>query len=109
LEAQLAWLVLILGSLFQMVWIYALILSDGFTRLGPSLLSLLVAIASVELLSWSIRNLPLASAHAVWTATATFGTGLIGLLVFGGIASPTHMMIGALAVVFVLMSVPSLK
>ena len=106
-----AWLVLILGGLFQIIWIYELILSDGFTRLGPSLLSLLVAIASVELLIWSIRNLPLVSSYAVWIVTATFGVGLIGRVILAGIASPTQITIGPIAAILLLLvsGLPGLK
>ena len=105
-----AWFVLMLGALFQLVWIYALILSEGFTRFGPSLLSLEVLVASLGLLSWSVRNLPLPSAYAVWMATGTFGACLIGLFLFPGSASPTQLMIGAItAGGFVLMILPNSK
>lgn len=60
------WLVLVLSGVLEAVWASALDRSEGFTRLGPSLLFLVAATASFVGLAYALRGLPLGTAYAVW-------------------------------------------
>ena len=73
-----AWMVLIVAGLLEVVWAFAMKQSHGFTRLGPSAVTAVAMLLSVGLLSWTMRTLPLGTAYAVWT-----GVGAVGAFVFG--------------------------
>jgi quaternary ammonium compound-resistance protein SugE len=61
-EAAVAWVILIVAGILEVVWAFAMKQSDGFTRLGPSVLTLGAMAVSFALLSWSMRSLPLGTA-----------------------------------------------
>lgn len=78
-----AWLSLIVAGLLEVVWAYAMKLSQGFTRPGPSIVTLLGMIASFALLALSMRTLPLGTAYTVWTGIGAIGAFLVGVMVLG--------------------------
>jgi quaternary ammonium compound-resistance protein SugE len=78
-----AWIALVLAGLFEIGWAIGLKASQGFTRLGPSLLTLALMVASLGLLGIALRVLPLGTAYAVWTGIGTVGTAFVGLAFFG--------------------------
>jgi quaternary ammonium compound-resistance protein SugE len=69
--------------LFEVGWAIGLKYTDGFTRLLPSALTVLAMIASVVLLGWSLKTLPVGTAYAVWTGIGAVGTALLGMALFG--------------------------
>lgn len=71
-------------------------LSDGFSRLGPSLVTLAGLAASFALLSWSMRSLPLGTAYTVWTGIGAVGAFVIGITVLGESASPLRLLAAGL-------------
>ncbi len=73
------WLILFVAGLFEIGWAFSMKQSDGFTRLGPTILTIALMIASVWLLALSLRSLPLGTAYAVWTGIGVIGTALIGI------------------------------
>ena len=75
-----AWWILILAGIFEVVWAYSMKLSDGFTRLLPSVVTIIFMILSVILLSWSMRTLPLGTAYTVWTGIGAIGSFAVGIL-----------------------------
>lgn len=77
-----AWVVLIIAGLFETGWAVGLKYSDGFSRLWPSVWTVACLIASMALLGWSIRSLPLGTAYAVWTGIGAVGTVVVGILLF---------------------------
>lgn len=78
-----AWIMLIVAGLFEVVWAYSMKLSDGFTRLVPSAITLVMMIASFGLLSVSMRTLPLGTAYTVWTGIGAIGAFLVGIVALG--------------------------
>lgn len=82
-EAAVAWVVLIVGGLFEVVWAFAMKQSHGFTRIVPSAVAIAGVVLSLALLSWSMRSLPLGTAYMVWTGTGAVGAFAIGILVLG--------------------------
>ena len=58
-------------------------LSQGFTRPGPSLVTLLAMLASFGLLSASMRTLPLGTAYTIWTGIGAVGTFVVGIVALG--------------------------
>lgn len=73
-----AWLILILAGLLEVVWASALKCTDGFTKVLPTSITLVTMLLSFWFLSVAMRTLPLGIAYAIWT-----GIGIIGTVVFG--------------------------
>ena len=76
-------LYLLLAGLFEIGWAVGLKYTHGFTRLVPSLLTVVSMLLSIGLLGLALRSLPLGSAYAVWTGIGTVGTFIFGVLLFG--------------------------
>ncbi|GAA0452972.1 MULTISPECIES: quaternary ammonium compound efflux SMR transporter SugE [Sphingomonas] len=93
-----AWIVLIIAGLFEVVWASAMKQSHGFTRLWPSVITISGMLVSFGLLSWSMKSLPLGTAYTVWTGIGAVGAFAIGILVLGESASPMRL-IAALLIV----------
>lgn len=78
-----AWVMLILAGLFEIVWAFFLKQSDGFTRLAPTMITLVAMVASFGLLSLSMRVLPLGTAYTIWTGIGAVGAFAVGIVVLG--------------------------
>jgi quaternary ammonium compound-resistance protein SugE len=77
-----AWGLLILAGLFEVAWAIGLKYTDGFSRLGPSMLTLSAMGISVWLLAIAMRSLPVGTAYAVWVGIGATGTVILGILLF---------------------------
>lgn len=73
-----AWILLSIAGLLEVAWAVGLKSSEGFSRPGWSVFTLVSAIASFALLASAMKQLPLGTAYAVWT-----GIGALGAFVFG--------------------------
>jgi len=62
--------------------------SAGFTRLIPALLTVAAGLASVFLLSLSLRTLPVGTGYAVWTGIGAAGTAILGMVLLGDSDAP---------------------
>jgi quaternary ammonium compound-resistance protein SugE len=79
----LAWISLFVAGLLEVVWAFAMKQSVGFTRLWPSVVTIVAMILSFGLLSWSMRSLPLGTAYMVWTGIGAIGAFAVGVVVLG--------------------------
>lgn len=94
-----AWVVLVIAGLFEVVWATAMKQSDGFSRLWPSVLTIGAMVISFGLLSWSMRSLPLGTAYTVWTGIGAVGAFLVGVVALGEAATPLRLVAAGLIVV----------
>jgi quaternary ammonium compound-resistance protein SugE len=78
-----SWLYLILAGLLEIAWASTLKRTDGFTRLGPSVLTAILYFVSLYFLSLGLRDLPASSGYAVWVGIGAVGTALVGILFLG--------------------------
>ena len=76
-----AWALLILAGVFEVIWAYSMKMSEGFTRLTPSVVTIIFMILSVVLLSMSMRTLPLGTAYTIWTGIGAMGSFILGIMV----------------------------
>ncbi len=97
-EAAVAWLVLIVAGLFEVVWAFAMKQSDGLTRPWPTAIMVGAMLLSVALLASSMRSLPLGTAYAVWTGIGAVGAFVVGIVVLGEAASPLRVVAAMLIV-----------
>lgn len=77
------WLILFIAGLFETAWAIGLKYSNGFTKLWPSVFTVVAIIISMGLLSYSLKSLPVGTAYAVWTGIGTVGTAILGIFLFG--------------------------
>ena len=78
-----AWLLLFIAGLLEVGWAVGLKYTEGFTRLIPSVLTLLSMTASVGMLALALKELPMGTAYAVWTGIGAVGTAVLGMYLFG--------------------------
>lgn len=83
-----AWLALLAAGVLDVAWAVSMKYAAGYTRLGWTLLSLLLLAAFVFLLGRCLTVLPVGTAYAVWTGIGAAGTVLIGVLLFGESLNP---------------------
>jgi quaternary ammonium compound-resistance protein SugE len=93
-----AWLILTIAGLFEVVWAVSMKQSAGFTRLWPTIVTMAAALASFGLLSWSMRSLPLGTAYMVWTGIGAVGAFVVGIAFLGEAANALRL-IAALLIV----------
>jgi quaternary ammonium compound-resistance protein SugE len=92
------WLLLFCAGLLEVAWAYAMKRSEGFTLPAPTLITIVLMIASFSLLSISMRTLPLGTAYTVWTGIGAVGAFLIGVLAQGDAFTPGRVIAAALIV-----------
>lgn len=93
-----AWIVLIFAGIFEIVWAYSMKLSEGFTRIGPSIITLIFMILSFTLLAYAMRTLPLGTAYTIWTGIGAIGSFLVGIFILGEPATAMRMLAAILII-----------
>ena len=93
-----AWIVLVVAGLLEVVWAFAMKQSEGFSRLWPSVITLVTMGLSFACLAWAMRSLPLGTAYTIWTGIGAVGAFVVGIAVLGEQASPMRILAAALIV-----------
>jgi quaternary ammonium compound-resistance protein SugE len=93
-----AWFLLLVAGVFEIVWAFYMKQSAGFTRLWPTVVTLVTMVVSFALLSLAMRSLPLGTAYAVWTGIGAVGTFIVGVVVLGEPADFTRVLAAVLIV-----------
>jgi quaternary ammonium compound-resistance protein SugE len=96
-----AWIAVITAGFLEVGFATMLKLSNGFTKIWPSLGFLVFAAGSFSLLSWSLKVLPIGTAYAVWTGIGAAGTAILGMVLFKDPVSFARIM----AIVFIVTGV----
>jgi quaternary ammonium compound-resistance protein SugE len=91
-----AWLLLCIAGLLEIAFALGVKWSQGFTRLVPALFTIVTGVASVYLLSRSLRTLPVGTGYAVWTGIGAAGTAILGMALLGDSAAPLRLLCIAL-------------
>ncbi len=81
------WVLLLIAGLLEVGWAIGLKYTEGFTKLGPSLLTLGAMAASVILLAIAMKSLPVGTSYAVWVGVGAVGTAILGMVLFNEPAS----------------------
>lgn len=93
-----AWIYLFFAGVLEIVWAFSMKQSEGFTKLGPSVVTVVTMIASFTLLSLAMKTLPLGTAYTIWTGIGAVGAFAVGVLVLGEPASALRMVAAVLIV-----------
>lgn len=76
------WIVLVIAGLLETCWAIGLKYTEGFTRLMPSVFTLVTLAASMYLLAKAAQSLPIGTAYAVWVGIGALGASILGVLLF---------------------------
>lgn len=92
------WITLFVAGLLEVVWAVSMKQSHGFTRVTPTIITFVAMVASVGLLSVSMKTLPLGTAYMVWTGIGAVGAFAVGITVLGEEASGVRILAAVLIV-----------
>lgn len=76
------WIMLLIAGILEVTWAVAMKMSEGFSRLWPSIVTAIGYIASAVFLALALRKLPLGTAYAMWTGFGILGTTILGTMLF---------------------------
>ncbi len=92
------WLYLIIAGVFETCWAVSLKHTEGFSRLWPSVITVVGMAASFYFLSLALKELPLGTAYAIWTGIGTIGTLILGAVFFReAVTLPQILCVGLIA------------
>jgi quaternary ammonium compound-resistance protein SugE len=94
-----SWILLFIAGLLEVAWAAGLKSSEGFTRLWPSVFTIVTALGSFVLLAYAMRELPLGTAYAVWTGIGAVGAFVFGIVMLGEVVTLARVASAALIVV----------
>lgn len=77
-----SWFYLLLAGILEIIWAFSMKQSHGFTRLTPSIITVVTMIGSFWLLAVAMRIIPLGTAYTIWTGIGAIGAFLVGIMVF---------------------------
>ncbi|NCS89015.1 MAG: QacE family quaternary ammonium compound efflux SMR transporter [Ignavibacteria bacterium CG2_30_36_16] len=77
-----AWLILFIAGMFEVAWAIGLKYSEGFSKFYPSVFTIVSIVISMGLLAYSLKNIPVGTAYAVWTGIGAVGTAILGIVLF---------------------------
>jgi quaternary ammonium compound-resistance protein SugE len=78
-----AWIYLFIAGLFEIGWAVGLKYTEGFTKLWPSVITIVTMILSFYFLSSAVKTIPIGTAYAIWTGIGAVGTAILGIFLFG--------------------------
>lgn len=81
LEGVMAWFYLVCAGVLEIVWAFSMKQSQGFSRLLPSVVTLVAMVISFWLLSIAMRSIPLGTAYTIWTGIGAIGAFCVGVIV----------------------------
>lgn len=100
-----AWLILVLAGLFEVGWAIGLKYTEGFTRLWPTIWTVLAMIISLGLLGIAMKSLPVGTAYSIWVGVGTVGTLILGIVLLGEPANTGRLV----SVAFIIVGIIGLK
>jgi quaternary ammonium compound-resistance protein SugE len=76
------WIILFIAGLFEVAWAIGLKYTDGFSKLWPSVFTIVCMLVSMGLLAYAVKYLPVGTAYAIWTGIGAVGTAILGIILF---------------------------
>jgi quaternary ammonium compound-resistance protein SugE len=77
-----AWIYLFIAGILEVAWAIGMKYSEGFTKLWPSVWTIITMIISFALLSQALKTIPVGTGYAVWTGIGTVGAAILGIVLF---------------------------
>jgi quaternary ammonium compound-resistance protein SugE len=99
------WVIVAIAGLMETGWALGLKYSEGFTKLVPSAVTIILALGSFYLLSVAMKSLPVGTAYAVWVGIGAVGTAIAAVFLFN---EPVNLM-RVIGVLLILAGIAALK
>lgn len=99
------WVIVAIAGLMETGWALGLKYSEGFTKLVPSVVTIVLALGSFYLLSVAMKSLPVGTAYAVWVGIGAVGTAIAAVFLFN---EPVNLM-RVMGVLLILAGIAALK
>jgi len=93
-----AWVILVLAGVFEVGWAIGLKYTEGFSKLWPTIWTVLSMIISLWLLGIAMRSLPVGTAYGIWVGVGAVGTAILGIVLLGEPANATRLVSVALII-----------
>jgi quaternary ammonium compound-resistance protein SugE len=93
-----AWVILVVAGLFEVGWAIGLKYTEGFTRLWPTVGTVLAMVISLWLLGVAMKSLPVGTAYSVWVGVGAVGTVALGIVLLGEPANAARLISVALII-----------
>lgn len=100
-----AWVILVIAGLFEVGWAIGLKYTEGFTRLWPTVWTVVAMIISLWLLGIAMKSLPVGTAYSIWVGVGAVGTVALGILLLGESANAARLV----SVAFIIVGIVGLK
>jgi len=100
-----AWIILVVAGLFEVGWAIGLKYTEGFTRLWPTVWTVVAMIISLWLLGIAMKSLPVGTAYSIWVGVGAVGTVVLGILLLGESAHAARLV----SVAFIIAGIVGLK
>lgn len=100
-----AWAILVLAGLFEVGWAIGLKYTEGFTRLWPTVGTVIAMAISLWLLGIAMKSLPMGTAYAIWVGVGAVGTVILGIVLLGEPANAGRL----ISVVLIIAGIVGLK
>ena len=100
-----AWITLVIAGLFEVGWAIGLKYTEGFTRLWPTVWTVVAMIISLWLLGIAMKSLPVGTAYSIWVGVGAVGTVVLGIVLLGESANAARLV----SVAFIIAGIVGLK
>ena len=100
-----AWVILVIAGLFETGWAIGLKYTEGFTRLWPTIWTILAMIVSLWLLGIAMKSLPVGTAYSIWVGVGAVGTIILGIVLLGEPANAGRL----ISITFIIAGIIGLK
>lgn len=97
-----SWIILIIAGLFEVCWAIGLKYTEGFTKLLPSIFTLVTLAISMFLLAKASETLPIGTAYGVWVGVGALGAAILGIFLFNESANPARLFFLALLLIAII-------
>lgn len=102
MSENMSWILLVIAGLLETCWAIGLKYTDGFTKLTPSIFTLVTLAGSMYLLARASQNLPIGTAYGVWVGIGALGAAILGIFLFHESASPQRLFFVGLLLVSII-------
>jgi quaternary ammonium compound-resistance protein SugE len=100
-----AWVILVIAGLFETGWAIGLKYTEGFSRLWPTIWTILAMIVSLWLLGIAMKSLPVGTAYSIWVGVGAVGTVILGIVLLGEPANAGRL----ISITFIIAGIIGLK
>ncbi|HEU4637211.1 MAG TPA: quaternary ammonium compound efflux SMR transporter SugE [Candidatus Binatia bacterium] len=86
-----AWINLAIAGILEVLWAISLKYTEGFSKLWPTLFTVVGMVASFYFLAQALKVIPVGTGYAIWTGIGAAGTAILGIFLFDESATPARL------------------